>query len=59
MTERIASKRDAVTLLDPPRWLRPMQATLLWKREGEITPLMERWLQATRTVAAHRRALGS
>ncbi|GAB2804948.1 LysR family transcriptional regulator [Streptomyces chlorus] len=59
VTERIAGKRDAVTLLDPPRWLRPMQATLLWKREGEITPLMERWLQATRTVAAHRRALAS
>ncbi|PZH20987.1 LysR family transcriptional regulator [Streptomyces sp. NTH33] len=58
VTERMAGKSDAVALLDPPRWLRPMQATLLWKRGAEITPLMERWLQATRIVAEHRRALG-
>lgn len=57
VTERLAGRSDAVALLDPPEWLRPMQATLLWKRGGEITPLMERWLQATRTVADHRRAL--
>ncbi|MGX4694297.1 LysR family transcriptional regulator [Streptomyces sp. JNUCC 63] len=58
VTERMAGKSDAVALLDPPRWLKPMQATLLWKRGAEITPLMERWLQATRVVAEHRRALG-
>ncbi|MEU9094976.1 LysR family transcriptional regulator [Streptomyces sp. NPDC048428] len=59
VTQRIAARSDAVALLDPPRWLAPMQATLLWSREAEISPLMERWLQATRTVAEHRRALGS
>lgn len=58
VTERMAGKGDAVALLDPPRWLSPMQATLLWKRGAEVTPLMERWLEATRTVAEHRRALG-
>ncbi|MGW5971952.1 LysR family transcriptional regulator [Streptomyces sp. NPDC055186] len=58
VTERMAGKSDAMALLDPPRWLRPMQATLLWKRGAEITPLMERWLQATRVVAEHRRTLG-
>jgi hypothetical protein len=58
VTERIAGKSDSVALLDPPRWLGPMQATLLWRRESEINPLMERWLQATRTVAEHRRAIG-
>ncbi|MEV5010692.1 LysR family transcriptional regulator [Streptomyces sp. NPDC093064] len=58
VTERIAGSSDSVALLDPPEWLRSMQATLLWKRGGEITPLMDRWLQATRTVAEHRHALG-
>lgn len=59
VTQRIAGKSDSVVLLDPPRWLTPMQATLLWRREGEINPLMERWLQATRIVAEHRRAIGA
>ncbi|MBQ0826177.1 LysR family transcriptional regulator [Streptomyces tagetis] len=57
VTQRLAGRSDSVALLDPPEWLRPMQATLLWKRGGEVTPLMERWLQATRTVADHRRTL--
>ncbi|HEY9330330.1 MAG TPA: LysR family transcriptional regulator [Streptomyces sp.] len=59
VTQRIAGRSDAVVLLDPPRWLAPMQATLLWKREGGMNPLMERWLDATRIVAAHRRVIGS
>ncbi|MFF3503395.1 LysR family transcriptional regulator [Streptomyces sp. NPDC003247] len=56
VTERIAGRSDAVALIDPPRWLTPMQATLLWRRGSEITPLMERWLQATGLIAARRRA---
>lgn len=59
VTDRIAGKNDSVVLLDPPRWLGPMQATLLWRRDAEFTPLMEGWLQATRIVAEHRRAIGS
>ncbi|MBA0050662.1 LysR family transcriptional regulator [Streptomyces sp. AJS327] len=55
VTERIAGHRDEIVLLDPPEWLAPMKATLLWKRNSEITPLMERWLQATREVARHLR----
>lgn len=52
VTERIVGRRDSVVLVDPPSWLAPMQATLLWKRGGEMTPLMHRWLEATRMVAA-------
>ncbi|MFI9626845.1 LysR family transcriptional regulator [Streptomyces sp. NPDC052042] len=59
VSRRIAGRTDAVTLLDPPRWLAPMQATLLWRREGEISPLMRHWMEATRVVAEHRRALRS
>ncbi|WP_306425764.1 LysR family transcriptional regulator [Streptomyces sp. CS159] len=57
VTERIAGRSDSVALLDPPSWLPPMQATLLWKRGSEVTPLMRRWIEATRTIAEHRRAI--
>lgn len=59
VTRRMAEKNDAIALLEPPPWLAPMQATLLWRRGGEITPLMERWLQATRLIAAERIVAGS
>ncbi|MFC9517921.1 LysR family transcriptional regulator [Nocardiaceae bacterium NPDC056970] len=51
-TQRMAENHAAVALLSPPQWLAPMQATLLWRRGVEITPLMERWMEATRVVAA-------
>lgn len=59
VTQRIAGRTDAVALLDPPHWLAPMQATLLWRRDSEISPLMRHWMEATRVVAEHRRALRS
>ncbi|MFJ8859291.1 LysR family transcriptional regulator [Streptomyces sp. NPDC102451] len=56
VTRRIGEKRDSVVLLEPPHWLTSMQATLIWRRGAEMTPLMERWLGATEDVAARRRA---
>lgn len=51
-TQRMAEHHAAVALQDAPPWLAPMQATLLWRRGAEMTPLMERWIEATRVVGA-------
>ncbi|MCG2621395.1 LysR family transcriptional regulator [Arthrobacter sp. I2-34] len=56
VTQRIAEKYEAVALVDAPQWLEPMQATLLWRRGAEITPVMQRWLDVTRKVGARRQA---
>lgn len=55
VTWRIAGKTDAVVLLDAPKWLAPMAATLLWRRDRELNPLMQGWLRATRSAAEYRR----
>lgn len=58
VTQRMAEGHRGVALLDAPAWLPPMQATLLWRRDAEVTPLMARWIDATRTVGAlHRDGL--
>jgi DNA-binding transcriptional LysR family regulator len=59
VTRRMAEANTSVALVDPPEWLPPMQATLLWRRDGEVTPLMERWLRATRLIAAERAISGA
>lgn len=53
-TQRIAEKHDGVALLPAPYWLAPMCATLLWQRGAEITPLMRRWMEVTKTVGDRR-----
>ncbi|MDO5696622.1 MAG: LysR family transcriptional regulator [Dermatophilus congolensis] len=50
-TERMASKQPGVTMLPAPSWLKSMRATLLWRRNSEVTPLMQRWFDVMRTVA--------
>ncbi|MFF2652988.1 LysR family transcriptional regulator [Streptomyces sp. NPDC058045] len=55
VTQRMAEKSGSVALLEPPRWLAPMESTLLWRKGSEVTPLMERWIEATRTIATRRR----
>ena len=52
ITERIGEKYDGVTLLPAPSWLPPMQATLLWQRGTERTPLMRRWIEVTKRISA-------
>ena len=52
VTRRLAENNLAVALLSAPEWIAPMRATLLWPRGAELTPLMERWSEATRLVAA-------
>jgi DNA-binding transcriptional LysR family regulator len=54
ITERIGEQYDGVTLLPAPAWLPPMQATLLWRRGSEVTPLMRRWMAVTKRVAVSR-----
>lgn len=56
VTQRIGDKYEDVALVDSPDWLSPMQATLLWRRGAEITPLMKRWLEVTRQVWDRRNA---
>jgi LysR family transcriptional regulator, benzoate and cis,cis-muconate-responsive activator of ben and cat genes len=51
VTRRLAENNVALALLSPPRFIAPMRASLLWRRDDELTPLMERWTEATRMVA--------
>lgn len=51
VTRRMAESNLAVALLSPPPFIAPMAATLLWRREDEMTPLMARWAEATQAVA--------
>ena len=54
VTQRIAENYGGVVLQEAPAWIKPMQATILWRRGVEITPVMQRWLSVTREVAARR-----
>lgn len=50
VTQSIAEFRPGVALVDPPAWLGPMGATMIWRRDVEITPIMSRWLEIARMV---------
>ncbi|NLU83121.1 LysR family transcriptional regulator [Rhodococcus sp. HNM0569] len=56
VTQGIGGNFDGVALLDPPDWLQPTPATLLWRKGAEVTPLMQRWIDVTRQVSL--RAVG-
>lgn len=49
-TQRLAENIPGVAIVDAPRWLAPMRATLLWRRGVEITPMMQRWIDVTYEV---------
>lgn len=51
VTERMGENRRGVSLVPAPDWIGLMEATLLWRKDVEITPLMERWMTATRAIA--------
>lgn len=49
-TDRVAEHFYGIQLVDAPRWLRPMQATLIWRRGTELTPVMRRWMDVAEAI---------
>ena len=47
VSKRMQATHSDIALLDPPEWVPTMGATLLWRREAELTPLMDRWITLT------------
>jgi LysR family transcriptional regulator, benzoate and cis,cis-muconate-responsive activator of ben and cat genes len=56
-TDRLAATYRGVTVIDAPAWLPPMHATMLWRRGIEVTPMMRRLIDVTKTVGARRTAM--
>ncbi|MFC0582907.1 LysR family transcriptional regulator [Micrococcoides hystricis] len=54
VTERMARGIPDVAVIDPPEWLEPMRCSVLWRKGAELTPLMNRWLEATALVSEKR-----
>lgn len=51
-TSRIWAQRPGVSIVAAPEWLKPMQVTLVHRKGIEISPLMARWIEIARSVAA-------
>lgn len=58
-TQRIVGDHPKVAVLDEPKWMHPMQATVIWPKGQQVTPLIQRWLDATRLIAARRLGPGN
>lgn len=56
-TNQLATTYSGVTVIDAPAWLAPHQATMLWRRGVEVTPMMKRLLDVTKAVGARRTAM--
>ncbi|MCD4533685.1 LysR family transcriptional regulator [Nocardioides sp. cx-169] len=54
VTERMAKANPDVAALWAPDWVPDMGVSLLWRRGAEVTPLMARWVEASREVARSR-----
>jgi len=54
VTQRLVGDNPDVAVLDEPPWMQPMQATVIWRRDQEVTPQIRRWLEASRLIAARR-----
>ncbi|MGN6415376.1 LysR family transcriptional regulator [Flexivirga sp.] len=54
VTQRLVGDNPAVAVLDAPSWMRPMQATVIWRKDQELTPHISRWLAASRLIAGRR-----
>jgi len=53
-TQRLIGDNPDVAVLDEPSWMRPKQATVIWRRDQEVTPQIRRWLEASRLIAERR-----
>ncbi|MFW0794813.1 LysR family transcriptional regulator [Gordonia sp. CPCC 205515] len=56
-TERVAEHFRGIQLIDAPRWLGPMEATLIWRRGAELTPVMQRWIEVAEAIGRRRESL--
>ncbi|WP_446666025.1 LysR family transcriptional regulator [Flexivirga sp. B27] len=54
VTQQLVGDDPRVAVLDGPSWMRPMQATVIWRRDQEMTPHIRRWLDASRLIATRR-----
>lgn len=54
VTERMVKGNPEVAALWAPDWVPDMGVSVLWRRGAEVTPLMSRWLDASRAVARDR-----
>ncbi|MGW4340766.1 LysR family transcriptional regulator [Rhodococcus koreensis] len=48
MTEQMAKWHPGIALVSAPPWVPSLGATLFWRRGAEVTPLMQRWIEAVR-----------
>lgn len=63
-TERICASDPRVMAVEPPKWMRPMQVTVVVRKGLERTPLMRRWLDLALSMSRadrtpHKRSHGS
>ena len=51
-TQWMAQHHAGVAMVPAPEWMCPMRASLLWRKDAELTPLMKRWIAVSRDVAS-------